>query len=152
MFTMFYLFQVGVIAAVAVGVVAMTLKMLNFTTLDLTKYFGSLLTGQVSGRTNFIAGFVFHLLVGGILANIYLLFIDMFHVAITLKNALMFGGMHTIISGSMLPLVDRINPCVAQQTIKPMNFFASNYGITAVLTFVAGHMLFAFVVFMMLAR
>lgn len=141
------LFKIGMIAGVAMGLVAMTLNKIKFTTLNLTQYVGALLTGQISGWTNFLAGFIFHLIVSGLLANMYFFVIRMFWIQLTMRNAISFGLVHTLISGLLLPALDKINPSVAYKTIKPMKYFASGYGATAVVTFVAGHVLYAIIVF-----
>ncbi len=152
MFSILYLFQTGVISGLLVSVLAIFLGMTKFTTLNLTQYFGALLTGQSSGKVNFIAGFVFHILVSGCLANIYGLILDHFALAVTLRHAMYFGIVHTLISGIALHLTDKINLCVVQQTLPAMGVFAYKQGVTAFISFVLVHMLFAFFVFFILAR
>ena len=152
MFEMMYLAKVGVIAGVVMGVAAMILNMIKFTTLDLTKYFGCLLTGQSTGRVNFIAGFVFHLCASAFFAILYDYLIVHFMIVVSLRSAIHFGIIHTIVSGCLLPVIDQINPCVAQGSVKRMSYLASGYGSTAIVTYVAGHIIYAVTVFFMLAR
>lgn len=141
------MFKVGVISGMIMGVVAMILNKIKFTSLDLIRYFGGLLTGKASGSVNFVSGFVFHLVVAGCLGLVYEFLIGRLHVSRELHIAVFFGFVHAFISGSSLPLFDKINPCVAQGLIKPMKYFASGYGITAVITFIACHVLYAICVF-----
>ncbi len=151
MFEMLYLFKIGIVAGVIMGMAAMFLKIIKFTTLDLTKYVGCLLTGQSSGRVNFIAGFVAHLGAAVFFAFVYNYVIRHFKVEISGHNAVYFGIIHTLIAGALiLPLLDRMNPCVAQGSIKRMSYFASGYGIPAVITYVIGHIVYAFSVFVLL--
>ncbi len=153
MFEMFYLVKVGLTAGIIMGMAAMILNMVKFTTLDLTKYVGCLLTGQAAGRVNFIAGFVAHLIASVVFAILYHYIIVEYVIAVSLRNAVFFGIVHTLISGCfVLPFFDRMNPCVAQGSIKRMNYFASGYGVTAAMTYVVGHVLYAIVVFFMLAQ
>jgi hypothetical protein len=147
-----FIVQVGVIAGMIMGAIAMVLNKLKFTTLNLTQYFGALVTGKAAGKLNFISGFLLHLLASGFFAWIYLFFIMKFHVALTMVSALLFGVIHTLCTGMSLPFFDKINLCVVQKTIKPAQCFASGYGITAVITFVAGHVIYALIVFVLLAR
>lgn len=153
MFEMIYLVKVGLIAGIIMGMAAMILNMIKFTTLDLTKYVGCLLTGHSAGRVNFIAGFVAHLIASAFFAVVYNYLIDHFMIPVSLHNALHFGIIHTLISGCiLLPVFDRMNPCVVQGSIKRMSYLASGYGMSAVITYVAGHIMYAVAVFFMLAR
>lgn len=152
MFDTMFVIQSGIIAGIIMGIIAMVLNKIKFTTLDLTKYFGGLLTGQATGTVNFVAGFTLHIFASALIALIYVYLINTFHLIINLRTALHFGIIHTLLSGTMLAAIDTINPCVAQGTIKRMGYFASNYKITAVITFVVGHMIFAVLVFMQLAQ
>ena len=148
----FYAIKVGVIAGVVMGMSAMILNMIKFTTLDLTKYSGALLTGQAAGRVNFIAGFCLHIIASGFFGVVYAYLIAHFNIVIALHNAMYFGLIHALISGYILSVFDKMNPCVAQGSIKRMGYFASNYGMTAVLTFFGLHVIYAEAVFFMLAR
>ena len=152
MFEALYVAKVGIAAGLIMGMVAMILNMIKFTTLDLTTYMGSLLTGKPSGTLNFVAGFSFHLLVSIILAFVYLFFITTLHIAITLHNSLHAGLIHTLISGVLMHVLDRINPCVSQGSVKGLGYFASNYGIPAIITFITGHLLYAVIIFMFFAQ
>lgn len=69
-----------------------------------------------------------------------------------MRNAVYAGLVHTLISGILMHVLDGLNPCVAQGSIRRLGYFAYNYGVTAVITFVAGHVIYAVVIFMMLAR
>lgn len=153
MFEVIYLIKVGIIAGVIMGMAAMVLQMIKFTTLDLTKYVGCLLTGHSTGRVNFIAGFIAHLGASAVFAILYDYLIVHFMIAVSLHNAVHFGIVHTLISGCLvLPVMDRMNPCVAQGSIKRMNYLASGYGVSAAITYTAGHVIYAVAVFFMLAR
>ncbi|OGB86353.1 hypothetical protein A3J41_00790 [candidate division TM6 bacterium RIFCSPHIGHO2_12_FULL_38_8] len=144
---MFLMFKVGVVSGMIMGIAAMILHKIKFTTLDLTRYFGALLTGKASGTVNFISGFIFHLIVSGILGFVYAFAMIRLQISISVVNAVLFGLVHTLISGSFLPFFDKLNPCVAQGLIRPMGYFASKYGVTAVITFVAGHVIYALCIF-----
>lgn len=140
-------FAAGVMAGLVMGLVAMVLNKIKFTTLDLTKYFGALLTGYIAGYTNFIAGFVLHIVASGIFANLYVFILQLFVLPFGMQTACIIGIAHTIFSGMMLPVFDRLNPAVAYNTMRPMGCFASNYGTTATITFIVGHMLYAILVY-----
>lgn len=153
MFEILYLAKIGLIAGVIMGMAAMILQMIKFTTLDLTKYVGCLLTGHAAGRVNFVAGFVAHLCASAFFSILYAYILEHFMIAVSLRNAVHFGVLHTLISGCLvLPMFDRMNPCVAQGSIKRMNYLASGYGVSAVITYTAGHIIYAVAVFFMLAR
>lgn len=152
MFEALYVAKVGIAAGLIMGMAAMILGMIKFTNLDLTKYMGGLLTGKPSGVVNFVAGFSFHIFVSIILAFVYLFFITNLHISITLQNGIHAGLIHTLISGMLVHILDRFNPCVTQGSIKGLGYFASNYGITATITFTAGHIIYAIIVFMFLAQ
>lgn len=149
MFFSWYVFKVGVVAGLVMGLVAMGLNLIKLTTLDLTKYFGALLTGQIAGRTNFIAGFLLHVLASGILANLYMIAMQIFSMSVSWQTAGIVGVVHALISGMILPVFDTLNPCVVQGIMRPMGYLASNYGITGSITFVVEHLFYTGLVFWM---
>ncbi|MFA5999343.1 MAG: hypothetical protein WC747_04975 [Candidatus Babeliales bacterium] len=151
MFEIIYICKVGILAGIIMGMAAMILNLVKFTTLDLTSYMGCLLTKRSSGTINFIAGFSFHLFASAVLALVYVFVIGMFQISLSLHAGIVAGCIHTIISGCLLPQLDRFNACAAKGKLPRMGYFASNYGTNAIITFTAGHIIYAVVVFWMLA-
>ncbi|MCX5924454.1 MAG: hypothetical protein NTZ68_03460 [Candidatus Dependentiae bacterium] len=151
MFEIIYICKVGILAGIIMGMAAMILNLVKFTTLDLTAYMGCLLTKRSSGMINFIAGFSFHLFASAALALVYVFVIGMFQISLTFVNGLIAGCVHTLVSGCLLPQLDRFNACVKKGTLPKMGYFASNYGANAMITFTAGHIIYAVIVFWMLA-
>jgi hypothetical protein len=143
------MFKIGVIAGFVMVFVAATLHQIKFTTLDLIKYFGGLLTGKIAGSANFISGLLLHLCASGVWANLYYSIIIYKKVAICTRHALYFGLAHALIAGMLLPLFDHLNPCVAHKTLKPLGFYTINYGMSSVVTYVLGHVMYAMLVFKM---
>lgn len=152
MISMLLSFKVGLFSSLIIAIPAVILNKIRFTTLDLTTYMGGLLTGQSSGRTNFLAGFIFHIIASVCIVAVYIYFINALCLQLNFGNALHAGCIHALISGMLMHSLDHINPCVVQGTIKPLGYFGSNYGATAVVTFVFQHVCYAVIVFLMLVR
>ncbi len=151
MFELVHVAKIGIVAGIVMGMAAMILNLLKFTKLDLTTYMGSLITGKPSGPINFIAGFTAHIFASAALAIVYDFFIVIFQIPLTLYVGLIAGILHTFISGTCMIVFDNFNRCVQQGTVAPLGFLASNYGLHAVLTFFATHIIYAIIVIKLLS-
>src|SRR3990167_996592 len=103
MFELVHVARVGIIAGVVMGMAAMILNLIKFTTLDLTMTMGCLLTRQSKGIIPFVAGFSFHICASAVIAIIYMLIITTFGFNLTFHNSLHIGAIHTIVSGMLIP-------------------------------------------------
>jgi hypothetical protein len=142
----------GLIAGVVMTVAAGLLQAVHFTTLDLTKYFGCFFTRRNSGPACFAAGFAFHMILSVICPFAYMLILYHLNQPLTLLNGLYVGLAHTFVTGSILPIVDRLNGCVRQGAVPAMGFCAVNYGVTGFITWLAGHVIFSVAIFVVLIQ
>ncbi len=134
--------KAGLMAGVAMGVVAMALNMLKITSLDITKYMGCMLTGQSSGTTSMVAGLVAHLAASVVFAFVYVWVARYIHMALTVTNGAIFGLAHAVIGGLMLPMIDSMNHCVSQGKVKAMQMFAQGHGTMGMASYFAAHVVF----------
>lgn len=152
MLMLLYIIKIGLIAGIIMSLVGMALGMLGFTKLDLTTYVGCLLSGQSKGKVPLITGTLFHLFASAFFAVLYAWII--FHAATahqiyiqpTIFYGVIFGLAHTLISGIILVLLDKINPCVVNKQIPCMGFATSAYGAHAVITYTILHIVYAIIV------
>ena len=131
----------GIYGGLATGIWVMMMKMIGFTSMDITTYAGCFITKKNSGFETFIAGLLMHFTLSIIIAFVYFY---MFHIIDKqgLGIGLFVGLIHWAITGMMLPATDAMNHCVKTGTIMPMKLYASGYGMNGILTFFLGHMLY----------
>ena len=134
--------KAGLMAGVIMGVIAMMLNMMKVTTLDLTQYIGCMLTGQKSGAVSMAAGLVIHLVMSVIFAFIYVWIAEYLAMPLTPMNGALFGLIHSILGGIMMPLMDNMNGCVSKGRVKAMNMFAQGHDTTGTITYFGIHILY----------
>lgn len=147
-----YSIKVGIIAGLIMAVIGILLGLTRFSSLDLTTYTGCMLTGQNKGKTPFIAGFLFHILMSAVFGVIYLYLIHVFKIPGTILYAIALGVANSLFSGSCMLILDVINPCVRNKKVSEMGFMATAQGMRAMITYVIIHIVYAFVVLSLLTR
>lgn len=152
MFEMLYVIKIGIFAGIIMSLVGMILGKLKFTNLDLTTYLGCFLTGQSKGKAPMIAGTLVHIFMSGFFAVLYVRIIahlaEMYNILVepTLYYGIIFGLVHSVISGAFLVVFDKINPCVANKKVACMGFATSAHGKHAVITYVLIHIVYATII------
>lgn len=153
-----YAVKVGIFAGLVMAAVGTILGLLRFTNLDLTTYMGCMLTGTNQGKLPFIAGFVFHIIISALFGVVYLWVIHYLAsgYGIFIKPTLMWGvivgSVHSLISGSLMLILDRINPCVVKKLMGRMGFLVSAQGIRATIAYILTHIVFASIMVICLAH
>jgi ribose/xylose/arabinose/galactoside ABC-type transport system permease subunit len=147
-----YSIKVGIIAGLIMAAVGMILGFARFSSLDLTTYTGCMLTGQNKGKTPFIVGFVFHILMSAVFGVVYLYLIHYFKIPGTILYAVALGVAHSLFSGSCMLILDVINPCVRDKKVPAAGFMATAQGMRAMITYVIIHVVYAFIVLSLLTR
>lgn len=150
MFELIHVARIGIVAGIIMGMTAMILNLVKFTTLDLTMTMGCLLTRQSKGIIPFVAGFSFHIFASAAIAIIYMFIMTTFGFSLTFHNSLHIGAIHTLVSGILMHILDQLSVCAKEGSIKAVGYFASNYGTPGIVTFVAGHFIYAIIVIMLL--
>ena len=147
-----YSIKVGLFAGLVIAVVGIILGFFKATTLDLTTYTGCMLSGTNKGPAPFIVGFSVHMIASAGFGVAYLYLIHTFKIPPTLAYALALGAAHTFFSGSLMLLLDVINPCTRNKMVPYVGFMGTAQGLSAMLAYVFTHMLFAVIVFNLLMR
>lgn len=150
MFSIIQMMTAGLVAGIVMSIAAWLLQVIHFTTLDLIKYFGCFFTHKASGIQSFIAGFGFHIILSMLCPIAYVAIMYYLNLPLTILNGVYVGVVHTFVTGAILPIIDRIHACVAKGMVPSMGICTINYGLTSFVTWLAGHVIFSVVVFMML--
>lgn len=134
--------KAGLMAGIIMGIIAMMLNMMKVTTLDLTQYIGCMLTGQKSGAVSMAAGLVVHLIMSVVFAFIYVWIAEYLAMPLSPTNGALFGLIHSIFGGIMMPLMDSMNSCVSKSKVKAMSMFAQGHGTNGTVTYFGIHILY----------
>lgn len=131
----------GTYGGIAMAIWAMSMRMMGFTSMNMVAYEGCLITKKSSGSETFIAGILMHFILSIIIAFAYFYILKIFMVSGWMYG-LLLGFVHWFIAGMMLPLMDKMNHCVQAGIIAPMKLYVSGYGISGILTFLVGHLIY----------
>ncbi|MBP9764783.1 hypothetical protein KBD08_00420 [Candidatus Babeliales bacterium] len=143
--------KAGLIAGLIMAVVGTIIGMLKITKLDLTTYTGCMLSGQSKGSAPFVAGFIFHMIVSAVLGVVYLYLIHTFKLPATLQTGIILGVLNTLFSGTLMLVMDVINPCVRSGKVERMGFMVTAQGLPATLVYFFLHIVYAVCVIKFLA-
>lgn len=139
--------KAGLLAGIVMALVAMALKALKFTKLDLTQYVGCILTGKASGMANMLAGVGVHVVMSIVFAFVYVWIAAHFNMAMSIMTGATIGAVHTLIGGLFFPFMDRLNSCVKSGKLKPMKMFAQGYDISGTATYALVHVVYGVALF-----
>lgn len=155
---MLYVIEVGLLAGIVMSLAGILLGKIHKTKVDLTSYVGCLLMGSsAKPKTIMIAGLLFHLFMSAFFAVVYamvithLAFNHLIIVEPNLFDGVVFGVVHTLFSGTMMLLLDRLNPCVRSKKIAAMGFATIKHGYYAALCYLITHVVYAVIVIRLLA-
>ncbi len=139
-------FWAGLAGGVVMGIWAMMMNMVGFSQMSMANYEGCMITGNTEGTGTFAAGMVMHLVLSVLIAFVYAFAFETIWGNATWLSGLVFGAVHWIIAGLVLPMMDSMSTCVKRNAMTPLRMFASGYGSDAVITFLVGHLLYGAVV------
>jgi len=149
--SMISIFKIGMVVGLLVDIAIILASKINRKLFNLVSYIGCTFTGTPSGPAVYIVTFLHSIFGSGMLALFYACVIQLFDLELNVQTALMLGIAKTIISGCLIPLLDRMNPCVKNGSIAPMGLFASNYGTLTVAVLIVGNIVYAVIIVQMLA-
>lgn len=153
MFTMIYIFTAGMGIGLLVDAAIILLHRFHMTKkFYIINYMGCLLTGKTSGNSSFIAGFAYSIIASGLLAVIYAFVIKTLQLPPTTHTAILAGSVKTVISGCIMPILDRNNRCVKNGSIAPMGLFGSDNGLAMSFIFFLGNIVYALIIVNLMAR
>jgi hypothetical protein len=135
-------FKAGMLGALAMTVLMVIARALGVTTLNLEMALGSLLTGQI-GAGSWMLGLIMHLIVGGLLAQVYAFGFDFVAERSSGWIGAGFSLIHTSFAGVVLFLLGSIHPLMRNNGVLPApGPFAINYGALTAVAFVALHLVY----------
>lgn len=144
-----HIIYVGIVAGVIMQIGAMTLYYLGFTTFNVPRYAAGLVT-QKWGLIPFLLGTAVHLVVSVSFAFLYAWAYNYLGYTPSWQTGLVFGLVHDLVVGPLLPVLDMLNGCVPTGKVRPLSFFTTGYGYTGTATFLIGHLIYGAIVGYML--
>lgn len=135
----------GVIGAVAMTIMTDTSRALGLIEANMSRYQGCLVTGRSEGWTALAAGLATHLMIGAVLALGYAIVFRLVGQA-TWATGAITGFVHWGVAGLAFPIMDRMNPCVADGRIRGFGIMGKNYGTMMILGLMMGHVLYGAIV------
>lgn len=134
-------FWAGAVGAGVMLVMMYASRIAGLVRADFPRYQGCIITRREEGSQTLLAGLIFHLAMGAMLAIGYAVIFSLLG-----RNG-WFVGMaiafvHWLAAGSSLPLMDGMNPCVRDGHIRPFGVFGRNYGGMMIFGFLMGHLVY----------
>jgi hypothetical protein len=132
----------GIIGGTVMQLWVLLLYRIGFTSLNLIRYLGCIVTGTTDGTLNFIAGTAIHFAISLFDAFVYTFVLNFVWGHTGIIEGLIFSIVHANGSGLAIPLADYINPCVRSGAIPPIKLYARGYGAAATITFMSSIVLY----------
>ncbi|MBI3929897.1 MAG: hypothetical protein HY319_30440 [Armatimonadetes bacterium] len=132
-------FGAGVAGAALMSVLAAAGRAFHFTSLEPELVLGSRMTG-VADLSSGLLGLALHLLIGGLLAQVYAFFFELAGEADPVMGA-GYGFVHGVIAGLFMELVPLIHPLVPAR-FAYFGVFSVYYGTATAIGFVVLHILY----------
>jgi hypothetical protein len=134
--------KAGALGAAGMTVLMVIARALGVTTLNIEMALGSMLTQQI-GAGSWLLGFIFHLAIGGLLAQLYVAGFEFLAEDANGWIGAGFGAIHASIAGLVMFLLGSIHPLMRNDgVLQAPGPFAINYGALTALAFVALHLVY----------
>lgn len=132
--------------AAMIAVMTMARKALGLPVASMPRYEGGIITGSNKGIASMAAGLMMHLIVSALIAPFYAWAFAEISGRATWRLGIIAGLVHWLIAGFIVPLMDRMNPCVQDGRIQAFGLFGSNYSGSMVVGYLIGHLVYGAVV------
>ena len=153
MFTMVYIFTIGMSIGLLIDMMMSVLNQFHITQkLYLIRYAGCQFTGTSTSNRSFMAGFIYSVIASGLLGLLYAWCIEWLELPLTMLTAIMLGSIKTVISGCIMPLLDRTNRCVQNNSIARLGLFGTNHGLIMPIILTLGNIAYVFIIVEILAH
>ena len=134
-------FKAGMFGAAVMTVLMVIARTLEVTTLNIEMALGSMLTQQIS-TSSWMLGLVMHLIVGGLLAQLYAFGFEVLTKRASAWIGAGFSLVHTAIAGGVMAMLGSIHPLMMNGQLLAPGPFAINYGTLTAAAFVALHLIY----------
>jgi hypothetical protein len=135
-------FKAGMLGALAMTVLMVIARALGVTTLNIEMALGTLLTRHI-GAMSWILGFMMHIIVGGLLAQMYAFGFEFLAERTSAWIGAGFSLLHMSISSMGVFLLGSIHPLMRNHGVIPApGPFAVNYGTLTAVVFIAVHLVY----------
>jgi len=135
-------FKAGVLGAMAMTVLMAIARGLGVTSLNVELALGSFLTGSL-GAGSWMLGFVMHLVVGGLLAQLYAFGFDFIAERSNVWIGAGFSLIHVSIAAVTLFLLGSVHPLMRNNgVLQAPGPFAINYGVMTAVMLVGLHLVY----------
>jgi hypothetical protein len=135
-------FKAGMLGALAMTVLMVIARALDVTTLNIEMTLGTLLTRQI-GAGSWVLGLVMHLLIGGLLAQLYAFGFEFLTESTSAWIGAGFSLIHVTIAGTLMILLGTLHPLMRNQgQLLAPGPFAINYGVLTAVAFIGLHLVY----------
>ena len=132
-------FKAGILGAFALTLLMYIARAMDVTALNTEMVLGSLLTHK-TGAGSWILGFMLHLVIGGLLAEVYAFAFEFLTERSGMWIGAGFGLVHASFAGMAMFLLGSIHPLMRNHGVLPApGPFAINYGALTAVAFIAVH-------------
>lgn len=136
----------GAVGGIVMSAMMTLARMMGLVDANMSRYQGCMITKSDRGAGTTIAGLVMHLMISALIAVLYAwVFAAVWGLADWLLG-LMVAMVHWLIAGMVLPMMDRMNPCVKDGRIRPFGAYGKKYGMMMAVGFLMGHLIYGAVV------
>lgn len=136
----------GIAGAVVMAAMMTVARKMGLSVANMPKYQGCMITRKSEGATPVVAGMVMHLVISALIAVLYAWAFEAVWGEATWYWGLVNAVVHWLIAGFVVPMMDRMNPCVKDGRIKGFGLFGKNYSGIMVVGFLMGHLVFGAIV------
>jgi hypothetical protein len=134
--------KAGALGAAGMTVLMIIARALDATTLNIEMALGSMLTQQM-GAGSWLLGFIIHLAIGGLLAQLYAFGFEYLTEDANGWIGAGFGAIHASIAGLLMFLLGSIHPLMRNNgVLEAPGPFAIRYGMLTAVAFVGLHLVY----------
>lgn len=132
----------GLVGGVAMSVLMTVARKMGLVDANMARYEGCMITRRYEGADTYVAGLVMHLVLSVLVAFVYAWAFALLWEQASWTLGLVLGLGHWAIAGIMLPVMDRMNPCVRDGRIEGFGAFGSGRGAMMIAGFLMSHLAF----------
>lgn len=136
----------GVIGALVLALMTDLSRGVGLVDANLTRYQGCIVLGRSDGPAPWLAGLAMHLGMGAVLAIGYAVVFALLWGDASWVSGASLGLLHGIAAGAGFPMLDRLNPCVRDGSIRAFGPFGRGYGWMMTVGLLAGHVVYGAVI------
>lgn len=136
----------GVLGGLAMTFLMTLGRMMGMVEANMAMYQGCIITRKDGGAGTWMAGLMMHLVLSVLIAVLYAFAFEEIWGRASWWLGAINAVVHWILGGMVLPMMDRMNPCVKDGRIKGFGAYGKSYGGMMVAGFLMGHLVYGAIV------